>query len=302
VGTFTVTRSGMDATITQTSLSDDATPAAEIKRTVSWGDGSAPQVWQTGTELTHNYAALGRYVPTVTLTDNSGNSVTLTLRAAVFGDTDAPVGNFASGPPSAFAGWTKVSLNVESLTDNYTPSELVTRTVSWGDGTTEAWKDGATLTHVYAVAGTFTPTVVLVDEADNTSKVAADPITVTVDATGPVVTVKKPKAAAKVKSWRTVKGTVTDAGVGVASVAMVAIQKRDGKWFAYSGATKKWTKAGTKGKAWKKAVAAAATVDKAAWSVRLNGLRKGRLELRATGTDLVANASKLASRSALLRR
>ena len=300
VGVFTVTTSGMDATITQTSLSDDATPAAQIKRTVSWGDGSAAQVWQTGVALAHNYAALGRYVPTVTLTDNAGNAVTLTLKAAVFGDSTAPAANYASGPSSAFAAWTKVKLNQESLSDNYTPTTLVERTVSWGDGSTEAWKEGTTLTHVYAVAGTFTPTVVALDEAGNSSKTAADKITVTVDGDGPAVTVAKPRAAAKVRSWRTVKGTAKDAGVGVSDVRLAAIQKRGTAWFAYSATTKKWTKAGTKAKAWKKAVAVAGTRDKSAWKARLTGLRKGKLLLRASATDHLGNASKVASRAGTL--
>jgi PKD repeat protein len=302
VGAFTVTtaQGTRDATITQTSLSDDSTPASQIKRTVSWGDGSAAQPWQTGDTVSHNYAAIGRYVPTVTLTDNAGNTVTLTLKAAVFGDSLAPAANFASGPSSAFAKWTKVNLNVESLSDNYTPFEFIERTVSWGDGTTEAWKEGSTLTHVYAVAGTFTPSVVALDEAGNSSKTAADPITVTVDADGPAVTIAKPKAAAKVASWRTVRGKARDAGVGTASVALAAIQKRGDTWFAYSATTKKWAKAGTKGKAWKKAVAVAGTLDKSAWKARLTGLRKGKLLLRATAKDNVGNASRLVARAAKL--
>ena len=300
VGTFTVSTSGMDATITQTALSDDATPAAQIKRSVSWGDSSPAQVWQSGTTLAHNYGALGRYVPTVTLTDAAGNAVTLTLKAAVFGDSASPVANFASGPPSAIASWTTVNLNQESLTDNYTPTALVERTVSWGDGATEAWKAGTTLTHVYAVAGTFTPTVVTLDEAGNSSKTAADAITVTVDSAGPDVTIAKPRAAAKVRSWRTVKGTAKDVGVGVSAVAVAAVQKRGTAWFAYSATTKKWTKAGTKGKAWKKAVAVAGTLDKAAWSARLSGLRKGKLLLRASASDHLGNASRLVARAAKL--
>jgi len=110
VGTFTVTRSGMDATITQTSLSDDATPTPQIKRVVSLG-GSPAETWQTGDALTHNFAALGRYVPTITLIDQ------------------------------------------ESLTYNYTPTDLVERTVSWGDDSTDSWPAGAPLTHVYATGG-----------------------------------------------------------------------------------------------------------------------------------------------------
>jgi hypothetical protein len=302
VGSFTVTTdvATRDATITQTALSDDATPANQIRRSVSWGDGSAAQVWQTGTTLTHNYAGIGRYVPTVTLTDNAGNAVTLTLKAAVFGDTVAPAANFASGPSSAIARWTTVKLNVESLSDNYTPAELIERTVSWGDGTTEPWTGGATLTHVYTLAGTFTPSVVALDEAGNSSKTAADPIAVSVDATGPTVTVAKPRAAAKVRSWRVVKGTAKDAGAGTASVAVLAIQKRGTAWYAYSATTKKWTKAGTKGKAWKKAVAVAGALDKSSWKARLTGLRKGKLVLRASAKDNLGNASSTVSKVARL--
>ena len=300
VGAFTVTTSGMDATITQTALSDDSTPAAQVKRSVSWGDGSAAQVWQTGATITHNYAAFGRYVPTVTLTDNAGNAVALTVKAAVFGDTTAPAANFASGPSSAIARWTTVNLNVESLSDNYTPADLIERTVSWGDGTTEAWKSGATITHVYSIAGTFTPTVVTLDEAGNSSKTAADPIAVGVDATGPVVTIAKPKAASKVSSWRTVKGTAKDAGVGTSSVALVAIEKRSTAWFAYDATTKKWVKAGTKGKAWKKAVAVAGVLDRTDWKARITGLRKGKLLLRASASDNLANRSAQVSKAAKL--
>ena len=301
VGSYTVTTdvATRDATITQTALSDDSTPVNQIKRSVSWGDGST-QVWQTGGTLTHNYADIGRYVPTVTLTDNAGNAVTLTLKAAVFGDTVAPAANFASGPSSAIASWTAVNLNVESLSDNYTPADLIERTVSWGDGTTEAWTAGATITHVYTVAGTFTPNVVTLDEAGNSSKTAADPIAVSVDAAGPTVTIAKPRAAAKVRSWKMVKGTAKDAGVGTASVAVLAVQKRGTAWYAYSATTKKWTKAGTKGKAWKKAVAVAGAVDKGDWKAGLAGLRKGKLVLRASAKDNLGNASAVVSKVAKL--
>jgi hypothetical protein len=302
VGSYTVTTDVdvRDATITETALSDDATPAAEIRRSVSWGDGSAAEVWQTGTTLTHNYAAIGRYVPTVTLADNAGNAVTLTLKAAVFGDTVAPSANFASGPSSAVARWTRVLLNVESLSDNYTPADLVERTVSWGDGSTEPWTAGATIAHVYTVAGTFTPSVVSIDEAGNSSKTSADPVTVSVDAAGPAVTIAKPRAAAKVRSWKMVRGTATDAGVGTASVAVLAIQKRGTAWYAYSATTRKWTQAGTQGKAWKKAVAVAGALDKGDWRAGLAGLRTGRLVLRASARDNLGNASAVVSKVARL--
>ena len=102
-GTFTVTRSGMDMTITQTSLQDDVTPSAEIKRTVVWGRRRRTDLADGRRAHATTTPLLGRYVPTVRLTDRAGNSVTLTLKAAVFGDTTAPTVNVAAGPSSAFA-------------------------------------------------------------------------------------------------------------------------------------------------------------------------------------------------------
>ena len=102
------------------------------------------------------------------------------------------------------------------------------------------------------------------------------------------------------KSWKTIKGTAKDAGVGTASVAVVAIQKRGSAWYAYSATTKKWAKAATKGKAWKKAVAVAATLDKSDFKVRLAGLRTGKLMLRASAKDNLGNASSVVRKRAVL--
>jgi 5'-nucleotidase len=301
-GAFTVSTSGQEATITQQSLSDDATPAASISRIVTWGDGSAAQTWSAGTTLSHSYGSLGRFVPSIRLADASGNAANLTLKAAVFGDTVAPVGNYAVAPTSkAFARWTKVSLSVLSLNDNYSPAEFIERTVAWGDGSVETWPAGTPLAHMYASGGTFTPAVVMVDEAGNSSRADLTPVAVTVDSTGPAVKIAAKKSA-RVAKWRTVRGSVVDAGVGAAQVSLVAIEKRGSRWFSYNAGTHKWIGAKSKAKAWKAAKPALAVPAAGQWKVGLAGLRKGTLKLRVTGTDNLGNRSAVVGASRKLTK
>jgi PKD repeat protein len=74
--------------LTQQSLSDDSTPADQIRRVVDWGDGTAAVDWTTGTHLGHVYRTSGQHVPTVELTDLAGNSVVLTLSPVTVTDDD----------------------------------------------------------------------------------------------------------------------------------------------------------------------------------------------------------------------
>lgn len=301
-GAFTVSTSGQDATITQQSLSDDATPAASISRIVNWGDGSAAQTWSAGTTITHNYATLGRFVPSIRLADASGNATTVVLKAAVFGDTVAPAGNYSVAPTSAaFARWTKVTMSLLSLNDNYSPAEFIERSVAWGDGSVEKWTAGTPLTHTYSTGGTYAPAVVMVDEAGNSSRADLAPVVVTVDSTGPAVKVAAVKSA-RVAKWRTVRGSVADTGVGAAQVALVAIEKRGSRWYSYNAGTRTWTGAKSKAKAWKAAKPALAVPAAGQWKVGLSGLRTGTLKVRATGTDNVGNRSAVVGASKKLTK
>ena len=63
--------------LTQTSLSDDFTPAGLVSRVVAWGDGVVAS-WPTGSVTRHVYRAGGTFTPVVTLTDEAGNTSTVT--------------------------------------------------------------------------------------------------------------------------------------------------------------------------------------------------------------------------------
>jgi hypothetical protein len=303
-GTFTVGWVERTGTITQTSLTDDG-PIGQVTRTVAWGDGTAPEAWPNGNTISHLYAADGLYRPTVTLVDGVGNGRLVQLAAIVPGDKTAPVGTFVTSPATAWEVLTTVNVTQTALSDDFSAAGDVLRWVDWGDGGGPlAWTGAVSASHVYAVAGTYTPWVVVKDEAGNVRSIPAQPVTVRADTVLPVLKVTLPKKAVRdeVGAWKKLAGQATDTnGTGVDSVAVLAIEKRATGWYFYKGTSKTWLKVATKAKAWKRAKAA--VVDptaKGAWVVRLAGLKKGTLFVRATATDLAGNVSKPVTQKAVL--
>ena len=88
-------------------------------------------------------------------------------------------GSFTVSPTGAAAGSTTVTLQQQSLSDDFTPASGITRRVTWGDGSTAfSWTSGTTTTHVFRSAGSFTPQVTLVDSAGNSRTVSAPTVSV----------------------------------------------------------------------------------------------------------------------------
>ena len=305
-GSYTSSWVGVNATITEVSLSDDS-PVAGVSRVVTWGDASSSQAWPSGTTLNHTYPGVGRYLPTVTLTDGASNVRVVDVPAVVVGDTTAPTGAFATTPGKAWAAYTAVTVSETALNDDYSPDAMITRSVDWGDGAvTSDWSAADTISHVYTTAGTFSPTVTLTDEAHNAS--AALPtsgVTVTVDSAAPVLKLLLPKTHRhSVKAWKALRGTATDApGTGVKRVSLRAVEKRGTAWFGYRPATKTWVKAATKAGAFQKSRAFTLTTNaQNRWTATLAGLRTGALVYRVSATDQVANASATLTHKASLTK
>jgi hypothetical protein len=303
-GSFTSSWTGADATITQQSLSDDSGPAG-ITRTVDWGDGTV-EPWTSGTTINHHYGALGRYTPTVTLSDAVPNTDVVDVPAIVIGDTTAPTGAFTVAPGTAWAAFTAVTVTQTALGDDYSPNTGITRSVDWGDGAvTSDWSGADTISHVYTTAGTFSPTVTLTDEAHNPSAaLPTSDVTVTLDSAAPVLKLVLPSALHSVKAWKTLRGKATDApGTGVKRVSLRAVEKRGTAWYGYRPATKTWVKAATRAGAYQKGRAFTLTTDaQNRWSATLAGLRKGTLIYKVSATDRVKNVSATLTHKATLTR
>jgi hypothetical protein len=291
------------ATLTQDSLTDNA-PVSGVTRTVDWNDGSGPEAWPSGTTINHTYPLTEqRYVPTVTLEDAAHNVRVVDAEAIVINDDEAPTGTFANETPTAWAAFTKVHVSMSDINDNWTPDDLIVRTVDWGDGTTTDWTTGATARHVYATAGSYTPVVTITDEAHNALPVSTSEVVVTADTTGPKVRLTLPKAKHSVTAWKTLRGKATDAETGVKSVWLKAVEKRGTSWFGYNAATHKWVKSASKAKAFSRAKAFTRTTNaQDQWTAKLAKLRKGTLVYKVRATDHVKNRSTTVTHKADLTK
>jgi hypothetical protein len=295
------------ATITQDSLTDNA-PVSGVIRTVNWGDGSGLQLWTGSNPITHHYtltpAQEVRYPAKVTLEDGAGNvTVVLVNPAPVFNDFTKPVGDFAAGPTAAWAKLTTVTVTQNALSDDRTPTGFIARTIDWGDGSTvEAWTTGTTIDHVFTVVPTKPITVTATDEAGNQATFPMS-VDVKVDSVAPAVKLTLPKSKRSVKAWRTLRGKATDAGTGVKSVWLKAVEKRGAAWYGYNATTHAWAKAKTKTKAFSKAKAFSLTTNaRHQWAAKLVKLRKGTLVYKVRATDQVNNTSAILTRTARLTR
>jgi hypothetical protein len=307
VGSYDVSWTGYDATVSELALSDDLSLPAAITREINWGEeGGAFEPWTTGTSLNHGYPAVdARYVPQVRLTDQHENTVTLLLHAVVIGDTAAPVGVFGTtAPAKVWARYTPVTVAQSELSDDFSPANKVVRVVDWGDGSVPTpWTAGLTLSHVYQVGGTFTPKVAMADEAGNTTTADAAAVTVLVDNLAPKVTLTVPKYGVRaVRSWRTIKGKAKDAGVGMGKVLVRAVEKRGAVWYSYLPAKKIWVRGGNTRVAALKFAGIARISPSAtnAWQLRLVNLRKGTLVIQYSAIDKALNRTKFFTRVQLL--
>lgn len=284
-----------EVTIQQLSLSDDVTPMDGIVLTVRWDQGAPAEPWNGGS---HTYDVdMRAYQPTVLLQDLAGNSSEVELGTVVVGDRTAPTGAFGA-TSSGWARWTKIALTeTTQVGDNFVdPANVITRTVAWGDGTTDTWTGSASPTHVYAVADTYTPAVTLTDAAGNEQETDANPVVVTADTGRPTVSVKKPATRRTwVRTWATLHGKATDAATGVKVVRLRLIEKRGTTWYAYRSSSHRWVRGGTT----QAAALRRATMPKVKpnakgnWSYKVSGLRKGRFVIQAKALDNVKNKSEL---------
>lgn len=131
----------------------------------TFGDGGTA----TGPTASHAYAAAGTYPVKLTVTDDRGGVSTKTIDVTV-----APAPNQA--PVAAFTA-NATGLSVATDSTGSTDADGTIQSYAWafGDGTTGT---GATATHVYTAAGTYSVTLTVTDNAGATGSVVKQ-VTVT---------------------------------------------------------------------------------------------------------------------------
>lgn len=157
--------------------------------TYQWdfGDGSVA----SGVSASHTYTTAGSYIAKLTLTSKSGqtNSATVTVTAS---QTATPPPTPKTPPSavissSAAAGAAPLAVNFDGSGSTASNATITSHAWSFGDGSSAT---GATASHTFASAGTFSTTLTVTD-SNGLTATASTPVVVT----APVSTNKAPIAA-----------------------------------------------------------------------------------------------------------
>lgn len=101
---------GRTVTLTQTVLTDDETPVAQVVQTINWGDGTVQRAYGTTKKFSHVYRSAGSFAVIVTLTDDERVWQPKGIgRVAVRKDTTKPVVSVTKpAKPTRVASWAVV--------------------------------------------------------------------------------------------------------------------------------------------------------------------------------------------------
>ncbi len=121
----------------------------------------------SGMTVSHTYTAQGAYTAILTVTDDDGVAVTSSLPIVVSAPNVAPIASFSASPSSGKAALT-VQLDASASTD----VDGTISTVSWdfGDGQSGS---GVSVSHLYAIAGTYIATVTVTDDDGATATISS---------------------------------------------------------------------------------------------------------------------------------
>jgi hypothetical protein len=250
LGTFTPNRwsifPGQSVTLTLTGIKDNVSTAAQIKRVVTWGDGSSSTVSTTAKTVAHTYKSSGKKPITLTLTDAAGNKKVVKS----VGPTVVPSSvKYKLSRTTVFHGqkfvWELLSV----------PAGATKITIAWGDGRatvlTKPKKQKITR-HYYSTPdnkyivdpGVKTIKVTAYNKYGAATPQVAGKVSLKNDTSRPVVKVTAPSKPSKASSWKSVKGTATDTGSGIKEMAMVTlVLKSNNNAVCYAPSKKKWLNA-----------------------------------------------------------
>ena len=128
----------------------------------NFGDGET----KTGRSVVHDFALAGTYGVTLTISDAYGRSASVTQPITI-GAGAEPTAAFVSSPSAPLPGQ---PVNFNASASRPSPGRsLVSYQWDFGDGTTGT---GVTVSHVYAVAGSYTVTLVVTDDVGHVGSVS----------------------------------------------------------------------------------------------------------------------------------
>jgi hypothetical protein len=291
---------GQSVSLTQGAVTDDTSTPDQISRVVTWGDGTSSTLAAGTAKYSHKYTRTGKFTVTVTYLDAAGNSgkATSAVTVATPGKVKLSKTSVWNGErffvafSSVPAGTTKIALN-------------------WGDGyvSTHAGKNQSIRGLYYTrkngglVTGGVTLYATYTNKLGASSAIRIGTVTVKKDKSKPVVKIKKPSSPNRLKSWKTIKGTVSDKGATSPYVYVWVERVTGSKTYCYT--TKKTWKRYYGNAGYDKYCGSSPVEVKISggkWSMKLPGLKKGTIYVSARAWDWSDNASKWASAKAKMTR
>ena len=265
---------------------------ATLGRKISWGDGSTTTLAAGAKGAAKQYGRAGRFKVTVTIRDRAGNTFT------------TPARTVSVTVPG------KVSLTKKSIYQGQSfgikfagvPAGTKTIGVNWGDGwvsghRTPIRKGVITGTILYKkdtsqkLSGNFPIKVAFYNKLGASSYRTVGTIKVLKDTKKPVVKVTKPANANRIKSWRTVRGTVSDKGAGVRVVYVLVDRYNPKTDKAYClTPNRKWKRYTTEQQFIDGCKGTPVAVKNGKWSFKVpSGLTKGFVGVNAWAYDWADN-------------
>jgi hypothetical protein len=197
------------------------------------------------------------------------------------------------------------------VTFSSVPSGTSKIALNWGDGyiSNHAGKNQSIRGLYYTrkngglVTGGVTLYATYTNKLGTSAAIKIGKVTVKKDKTKPVVKIKKPSSPNRLKSWKTIKGTIADKGATSPYVYVWATRVTGSKSYCFT-TKKKWKR--YYGNAGYDKYCGASPVEVkisgGKWSMKLPGLKKGTLYVDARAWDWSDNASKWASVKAKMTR
>ena len=153
------------AAATDLSVAVDGTTSSDSDGTIAsyawqFGDGAVG----TGSTATHLYAAAGTYTITLTVTDDDGATTSVSHDVTVAAPNQPPTAAFT-------VTTSELTASVDGTGSADPDGPVASYAWDFGDGTTAT---GATATHTYAAAGTFTITLLVTDGHGATGQTTHD--------------------------------------------------------------------------------------------------------------------------------
>jgi PKD repeat protein len=185
-----------------------------IKYSWSWGDSTAVS---TAASPSHTYASPGTYLITLTVTDVWGRFSTLTKSVTMTepAGNNAPTAVLASGSCPTLTTCA-MSATGSSDPDTATGDGIRNYVWTWGDGSADTVGTTASQSHVYAVAGTYTVSLKVLDKWGRSSAAVTQTVSTPAEPAGnnpPTVVFAQPTCTGRTCSVNAAGTTDTDGGI-----------------------------------------------------------------------------------------